>query len=96
MSTLIRSESSYDTGSKPQFRVWHAWNIPQHMDFYAVDGPEEAKKLIEELILADLDNPDIDSNAFGLEELEGDDRYHEWYSEEGDSIEALVDKEREA
>ena len=46
----------------------------------------EAKSFIEDLTLQDLDNPLAVWNAFGLEELEDDGQYHEWYDEEGNSI----------
>lgn len=83
MATLIRSVRS--AGEEPRFRVWHAYNVPNNMDYYEVADPKEARSLIRRLALADLRNPSISSNAFGLEELESD-GYHEWYDEEGDSI----------
>ena len=83
MATLIRE--SRTTGAQPRYQVWHAFNIPNNMDFYAVESPEEARTLISELVRADLASPFISSNAFGLEELE-EDGYHEWYDEEGRSI----------
>ena len=52
------------------------------MDFYAVDSPEEARELIRKLALSDLEDENVEWNAFGLEELEPD-GYHEWYDDMG-------------
>ncbi len=75
-----------DSGERPQYRVWRAFNIPHNMHFYAVESPEEGGKLIEKLAQLDLANPRIETNAFGLETLE-DGGYVEWYSDEDDDIE---------
>lgn len=83
MATLIRRTTSM--GERPKYRVWRAWNLPHNMDFYAVESPEEARSLIEELATADLADEAIVSNAFGLEELE-DGEYSEWCDEDGNDI----------
>ena len=83
MSTLIAEHHS--SGQPPHYRVWHAYNVPNNMDYYAVAGPKEAEALIRQLTLADLKDPCVVTNAFGLEELEAD-GYHEWYDPEGKDI----------
>ena len=84
MAELIRQQRSRSTGEDPRYRVWNAINPPSGMDFYSVEDPEEAYHLIEELILHQMKDPSVSMNSFGLEELEDDGEYHEWY-DEGDN-----------
>ena len=89
IAAIARSISTED---RSRFRVWHAQNIPSAMTLYAVTGVEEAKALIDRLILEDLEDESIKSNAFGLEELETD-GYHEWQNEMGQDIAEIMDDE---
>lgn len=76
---------------RPTLIAWRAANMPKHMQFYAVPDPTAAAWLILGLIIADLENHDVFSNAFGLMELE-DGEWTEWYHEDtGDDIMAVVD-----
>ena len=84
MAELIRQIRGRATGEHPRYRVWNAINPPSNMDFYSVNDPEEAYHLIEKLILRQMEDPEVASNAFGLEELEDDGEYREWYNDDGD------------
>lgn len=59
-----------NSGKTPRYRVWNAIDPPGSMDFFSVENPEEAHRLIQ-----------IMRGVCGLEELEADGKYYEWYSE---------------
>ena len=90
MTTTRLISETHSTGERPHYRVCHMFNLPHHVNYYAVESPEDARSLIERLATADLANPGISSNAFGLEELEvtptGPPKYNEWYGENGEDI----------
>ena len=56
---------------KSPYSLWNANNPPGSMDFYSVENPEEAHYIIQ------MWNAEV----CGLEELEADGKYYEWYSE---------------
>ena len=86
MAKLIQQVRKNSSGETPRYRVWNAINPPGNMDYYSVENPEEAYRLIKELIQEQLQDPEIFANAFGLEELE-EGEYFEWYSEiDGEDI----------
>lgn len=73
-------------------RVYHIQNGPAPATHYDVDSPAEGYRKIEALAEADLDNPAIWSNVFGLSVLE-DGEWVDWRDEEGDDIDAWAEKE---
>ena len=91
MAKLIQQVRKNSSGETPRYRVWNAINPPgnkdwcglythcSRMDYYSVENPEEAYRLIKELIQEQLQDSEIFANAFGLEELE-EGEYFEWYS----------------
>ena len=98
MAKLIQQVRKNSSGETPRYRVWNAINPPGNKDwcclythcsrmhYYSVENPEEAYRLIKELIQEQLQDPEIFANAFGLEELE-EGEYFEWYSEiDGEDI----------
>lgn len=85
MTQVSLIKRTQGTGEMPRYRVWHAYNAPNNMDFYAVESPEAARTLIEVLTRKDLKDRWVVDNAFGLEELE-EGEYHEWYDEHGNDI----------
>lgn len=84
---------SETTGENPSLRVWHFKN--SSMTHYAVDDIEEAKRLINQLILDDLADENIFVNTFGLEERESNGDYCEWYNDDAESILDIMDREGE-
>ena len=90
MTTARLISETHSTAERPRYRVYHFFNLPHNQRYYAVESPEEARALIERLAEADLKDPHIDSNVFGLEELEvtaaGTSEYSEWYDENGEDI----------
>jgi len=91
MATLIK-QSRTVSDARPRYRVWHAFNVPHNMDYYAVESPAEALELLDKLIKHDLDDDnEVESNAFGLEEWDEDDGYSEWNNEDGEDIMAVLD-----
>ena len=72
-----------------KLRVWNQINIGSgRIDYYDVDSAKEAKEIINTLADIQLKSPEIESNAFGLEEFI-DGNWCEWYDEEGYSIDEL-------
>jgi len=83
-------------------RVWKESNFGG--EFFKVNTPFEAAKLIYRLSKNDLNNRRVSWNAFGLEEYEGSDEHPnwqengeykhdwpEWYSAFGESIDEFAD-----
>lgn len=79
---------------QPHFKVWAASDTGMRQ--YAVKNPAEAIRLIGDLAKALLEDANITWDAFGLEELESDGEYHEWYDDDGNSINDLLDQKEEA
>ena len=78
--------------SSKQLRVYHMQNGEMH--YYRVNSVVDGEMLIDLLAQADLLNPSVEMNAFGLEEFDeetGD--YIEYYGIDGDDIIALMDEE---
>ena len=78
-----------------ELRVWHATNLGH--ETYPVNTPDEAKTLINILTQKDLNNSDIEYNAFGLEEYDEsaqdkDSNWFEYYNEDGKDIMEIMDK----
>ena len=72
-----------------KLRVWNQINIGSGRIYhYDVDSVKEAKETINTLADIQLKSPEIESNAFGLEEFI-DGHWCEWYDEEGHSIDEL-------
>ena len=72
-----------------KLRIWNQINIGSgRIDYYDVDSVKEAKEVINTLADIQLKSPEIESNAFGLEEFI-DGHWCEWYDEEGYSIDEL-------
>ena len=72
-----------------KLRIWNQINIGSGRIFhYDVDSVKEAKEIINTLADIQLKSPEIESNAFGLEEFI-DGHWCEWYDEEGYSIDEL-------
>lgn len=87
MAHLIEERRS--TGETPRYKVWCV-NGYGSFD-YAVESPQEAAELINSLAMEQLRDPGVGWNTFGLQELEDDREYHEWYDEEGENVNALAD-----
>lgn len=73
-------------------RVWHIQNIPNDPKYYLIDSPKAGLVLVKALIVKDLVDPEIESNAFGLEILR-EKKWEEWYSDEGLSIMDMIERE---
>ena len=73
---------------RTRYRVWYSRN--GEMRYGSVNSPEEGKRVIVAQALADLKDDSVAVNVFGLEEHE-DDGWHEWYDEEGNDIDHMVD-----
>lgn len=83
-------------------RVWWNRNYGEHVEYHYVDDVNEAKEVIKKLTMSDLVDPDVVSNAHGLEEYNpienidcSDDGWSEYYDEEGRDIEEIMDDENE-
>lgn len=72
-----------------QLKVW--WNRNGNQTTYKVNTVEEAKVMLNELANEDLRNPRIAWNAGGLEVLE-DGEWCEWYDEDGNDIDSLMNE----
>lgn len=74
-------------------KVYHIQNGIEHL--YPVQEVEQAKTLINELAEADLHNPNVEFNAFGLLEWDEEEQeYLEYYDEDGRCMsEILWDEE---
>ena len=81
MAELIKQVMTNGSGETPRYRVWNAINPTGNMDFYSVENPEEAYRLIQELRQEQVSDPSVFMNAFGLEERNDLDIYYEWYSD---------------
>jgi len=68
-----------------ELRVWNVINPPNKPAYYPVSTPQEAYKKIVELSAVQLMNPNVFSNAFGLEVFE-DGEWSEWYNEYGEDV----------
>lgn len=66
-------------------RAWRIANPPAAPTFQGVASPDEGLAWINAHAEADLRDPRIDSNAFGLEVFE-DGEWNEWYDAEGRDI----------
>jgi len=69
-----------------EIRVWHVQNVPNKAEHYQVSCWEEAIALLDTLITDDLNNQNVFSNAFGMEEYDATLGWSEWYDELGDDI----------
>ena len=77
MAKLIQQVRKNSSGETPRYRVWNAINPPgnkdwcglythcSRMDYYSVENPEEAYRLIKELIQEQLQDSEIFANALG-------------------------------
>ena len=73
-------------------RVYNIINIPNIATFYPVETPEEGAALIEKMGKAQLANPSIISNVFGLEEWDTDaGEWLEWYGPYGEDIDEFME-----
>ena len=84
MERQVVSHSEH-TGLRPHYLVWASVNGEEETT-YAIESPEEGAKLIDELAREQLQDPNVIWNAFGLQVLEDDGEYHEWYNERCDAI----------
>jgi len=82
----IMLEYHPEDGPPSKYKVWNVINPPAKPLFLYVDCPETAKQIIEIMAIAQLCNPMIISNAFGLLELDEDGEWTEWYNEEGEDV----------
>lgn len=71
-------------------RVWCIINPPAYPHRHDVGSVVEAAEWIETEANKQLQNDEIWGNAFGLEVLEDDGEWCEWYSEDGDCIDDLL------
>lgn len=78
-----------------KLRVWHSTNL-FHTEI-PVSSIDDAKKIIDMLAESDLNNPNIDYNAFGLEEHDENfpenGGWSEWYNDNGEDIVEVMDSE---
>lgn len=75
-----------------ELRVYHIQNPPAEPVWYNVAGPAAGYIKIEILVQADLRDPDIWGNVFGLCVLE-DGEWVEWYDGEGNTLDEWAVKE---
>lgn len=77
-----------------ELRVWWTRNLPNSInERIPVRDIEEAKKVIKNLISHDLQDPYVTDNVGGLEMLEDEGNWVEWYDETGKDIIAIVEDE---
>jgi len=78
------------TPAEGTLRVWAIRNVPNAPTFQAVATPAEGLEVVKGWVKADLRNPRIESNVFGMEIVE-DGAWTEWYDAEGQSLDDLLD-----
>jgi hypothetical protein len=71
-------------------RVWAIRNVPNAPTYQDVATPAEGLEVAKKWVKADLANPSIESNAFGMEIFE-DGEWTEWYDDQGQSLDDLLD-----
>ena len=77
-----------------KYRVWW-WrqvNRMRKIEFKEVEGVEEAKKVLKQLTLRDLENKDVVANGGGLEVFKDRD-WEEYYDELGRDIWEIIEEE---
>ena len=75
-------------------KVYHIQNGIEHL--YPIKDIDHAKRLISDLIESDLNNPNVEFNAFGVVEWDEEEQdYGEWYDEDGRDIMEILDDETE-
>lgn len=80
-----------------ELRVWHVKNMPCKADHHEVLNLVEAVAVINRWVEEDLKDVNVVSNAFGMEELDGDLlEWSEWYDAEGNDIMYYVNLYEEA
>lgn len=71
-----------------KLRVYNMINFRPELDYYHVESLEEALTLIDNLANAQLKNPAITDNSFGLEMYNEDDQeWENWMDDEGYEVE---------
>ena len=78
---------------KDNFRVW--WCTSGTITRYYVENIENAKLIINALIIREEDDESIVWNAHGLEKINEYDQWEEYYDEDGLNIEEIMDQEDE-
>ena len=74
------------------YKVWRIINYPNRIQsYYEVDSPVAGAIKIIELAKKDLEDPNVETNVFGLIETDGVEE-QEWYDENGDDIDVMVDE----
>lgn len=71
-------------------RLWAIRNPPNAPTFQDVATPAEGLEVVKKWVKADLANPAIDTNVFGMEIFE-DGQWTEWYDEDGQSLTDILD-----
>lgn len=75
-------------------KVYHIQNGIEHL--YPIKDIDHAKRLISDLVESDLNNPNVEFNAFGVVEWDEEEQdYGEWYDEDGRDIMEILDDETE-
>ena len=72
-----------------KLRVWYIKNFPGNPRYFDVASPEEGADKINEFSRRDLHDPNVISNAMGMEVFD-DGEWSEWYDEEGNDIDTLA------
>jgi hypothetical protein len=67
-----------------KYRVWAVRNPPGEAERWPVSSPWHGAVLIDALAYSDLLDDRIVANAFGLEYLENDGEWYEWYNADGE------------
>ena len=83
MAELIKTVRTTweNSGKTPRYRLWVACNPPGSMDFFSVENPEEAHRLIQIIQNVGMTGVPAHFNGVcGLEEL-ANGEYYEWYSD---------------
>ena len=70
-------------------RVWYIINPPAEPTYYYVASPTQGAAAIDRMADAQLKQPWIEANAFGLEVFE-DGEWVDWWDEEGNDVESLL------
>jgi len=68
-----------------KLRVWYVAKVPGTPIHFDVESVQAARIKLEELAHADMHNPDVYSNAMGLEVFE-EGEWMEWYDDMGFDI----------
>ena len=74
-------------------RVWWVTNPPHEGERYPVNSVKEAIAKLDELAKRDLNMETVIANVGGLEQLEADGQWYEYYDTEDRAIDEIMEAE---